>query len=171
MSMRRRAVVPPVAPPNKRMKLTRLVAAPGRQDKVPPRAPAGGTGRTASQLMRRVRPTHGGAWRTSVVSTGAGQSHRRASAGSAQRCLAAGRGSAVHGRDRQAQSGSWSPTGLRWYAMEREPRVVASAAGDEAVGRAGGHAQDRVAALVAGLGWHGGWPNGADGVACGRTSA
>jgi hypothetical protein len=44
-------------PSNKRMKLTRLVAAPGRQDKVPPRAPAGRTGRTASQLMRRVRRT------------------------------------------------------------------------------------------------------------------
>ena len=31
--------------------------------------------------------------------------------------------------------------------MEREPRVVASAAGDVVVGRAGGHAQDGVAAL------------------------
>ena len=44
-------------PSNKRMKLTRLVAAPGRQGKVPPRAPAGGTGRTASQLIASVRPT------------------------------------------------------------------------------------------------------------------
>jgi hypothetical protein len=44
------------ARPNKRMKLTRLVAARGRQDKVPPRAPAGRTWRTASQLMRGVSP-------------------------------------------------------------------------------------------------------------------
>jgi hypothetical protein len=44
--------------PNKRMQLTKLRAAPERQDKVPPCAPAAGTdGGTASQLIRGVRPT------------------------------------------------------------------------------------------------------------------
>jgi hypothetical protein len=43
-------------PPNKRMQLTKLRAAPERQDKVPPCAPAAGTdGGTASQLIRDVR--------------------------------------------------------------------------------------------------------------------
>jgi hypothetical protein len=43
-------------PPNKRMQLTKLRAAPERQDKVPPCAPAGLTdGGTASQLIRSVR--------------------------------------------------------------------------------------------------------------------
>jgi hypothetical protein len=42
-------------PPNKRMQLTKLRAAPVRQDKVPS-APAGRTDRgAASQLIRRVR--------------------------------------------------------------------------------------------------------------------
>jgi hypothetical protein len=46
--------------PNKRMQLTKLRAAPERQDKVPPCAPAGGMdGGTASQLIRSVRPTVG----------------------------------------------------------------------------------------------------------------
>jgi hypothetical protein len=50
-----------VTPSNKRMQLTKLRAAPERQDKVPPCAPAGGTdGGTASQLIRGVRPTWGG---------------------------------------------------------------------------------------------------------------
>jgi hypothetical protein len=45
--------------PNKRMQLTKLVAAPERQGKVPPRAPAGRSdGGTASQLIRRVRRTY-----------------------------------------------------------------------------------------------------------------
>jgi hypothetical protein len=45
-------------PANKRMQLTKLRAAPERQDKVPPCAPAGGMdGGTASQLIRRVRQT------------------------------------------------------------------------------------------------------------------
>jgi hypothetical protein len=44
--------------PNKRMQLTKLRAAPERQDKVPPCAPAGETGGgTASQLIRSVRRT------------------------------------------------------------------------------------------------------------------
>jgi hypothetical protein len=44
--------------PNKRMQLTKLRAAPERQDKVPPCAPAGGMdGGTASQLIRSVRRT------------------------------------------------------------------------------------------------------------------
>ena len=43
---------------NKRMQLTKLRAAPERQDKVPPCAPAGRMdGGTASQLIRSVRPT------------------------------------------------------------------------------------------------------------------
>jgi hypothetical protein len=43
--------------PNKRMQLTKLRAAPVRQAEVPPCAPAAGTdGRTASQLIRSVRP-------------------------------------------------------------------------------------------------------------------
>jgi hypothetical protein len=47
-------------PPNKRMQLTKLRAAPERQDKVPPCAPAGQMdGGTASQLIRRVRRTRG----------------------------------------------------------------------------------------------------------------
>jgi hypothetical protein len=42
-------------PPNKRMQLTKLRAAPERQDKVPPCAPAGRMdGGTASQLIRSV---------------------------------------------------------------------------------------------------------------------
>jgi hypothetical protein len=45
-------------PPNKRMQLTKLRAAPVRAYKVPPCAPAGETdGVTASQLIRSVRPT------------------------------------------------------------------------------------------------------------------
>ena len=45
-------------PPNKRMQLTKLRAAPVRQAEVPPCAPAGETdGGTASQLIRGVRPT------------------------------------------------------------------------------------------------------------------
>jgi hypothetical protein len=48
-------------PPNKRMQLTKLRAAPERQDKVPPCAPAGETdGGTASQLIRGVRRTRCG---------------------------------------------------------------------------------------------------------------
>jgi hypothetical protein len=44
--------------PNKRMQLTKLRAAPERQDEVPPCAPAGGTdGGTASQLIRSVGRT------------------------------------------------------------------------------------------------------------------
>jgi hypothetical protein len=44
--------------PNKRMQLKKLRAAPERQDKVPPRAPAGELdGGTASQLTRSVQPT------------------------------------------------------------------------------------------------------------------
>ena len=44
--------------PNKRMQLTKLRAAPERQDKVPPCAPAGQTdGGTASQLIRSVGQT------------------------------------------------------------------------------------------------------------------
>jgi hypothetical protein len=50
-------------PPNKRMQLTKLRAAPERQGKVPPCAPVGkADGDTASQLIRRVRPTRGGSW-------------------------------------------------------------------------------------------------------------
>jgi len=46
------------ASPNKRMQLTKLRAAPERQDKVPPCAPAGRMdGGTASQLIRGVRLT------------------------------------------------------------------------------------------------------------------
>ena len=42
-------------PSNKRMKLTSLVAAPGWQDEVPPRAPHGKVeGRSGSQLIRGV---------------------------------------------------------------------------------------------------------------------
>jgi len=45
-------------PPNKRMQLTKLRAAPERQDKVPPCAPAGRMdGGTASQLIRSVGRT------------------------------------------------------------------------------------------------------------------
>jgi hypothetical protein len=45
-------------PPNKRMQLTKLRAAPVRQAEVPPCAPAGETdGGTASQLIRGVRRT------------------------------------------------------------------------------------------------------------------
>ena len=44
--------------PNKRMQLTKLTAAPVLQAEVPPCAPAARTdGRTASQLIRGVRPT------------------------------------------------------------------------------------------------------------------
>jgi hypothetical protein len=46
---------------NKGMKLTSLVAAPGWQAEVPPRAPHGeAEGRTGSQLIRGVGPTKGG---------------------------------------------------------------------------------------------------------------
>lgn len=45
-----------MGPPNKRMQLTKLRAAPERQAEVPPCAPAGKTnGGTASQLIRSVR--------------------------------------------------------------------------------------------------------------------
>jgi hypothetical protein len=55
--MRRQPTVKAM-PPNKRMQLTKLRAAPERQDKVPPCAPAGAMdGGTASQLIRGVRPT------------------------------------------------------------------------------------------------------------------
>jgi hypothetical protein len=48
-------------PPNKRMQLTKLRAAPVLQAEVPPCAPAGRTdGGTASQLIRSVRQTVGG---------------------------------------------------------------------------------------------------------------
>jgi hypothetical protein len=48
-------------PPNERMQLTKLRAAPERRDKVPPCAPAGGMdGGTASQLIRGVGWTCGG---------------------------------------------------------------------------------------------------------------
>jgi len=48
-------------PPNKRMQLTKLRAAPVLQAEVPPCAPAGKTdGGTASQLIRGVRRTNGG---------------------------------------------------------------------------------------------------------------
>ncbi len=47
-----------VAPPNKRMQLTKLRAAPVLQAEVPPCAPAGQMdGGTASQLTRSVRLT------------------------------------------------------------------------------------------------------------------
>jgi hypothetical protein len=47
--------------PNKRMQLTKLRAAPERQDKVPPCAPAGRMhGGTASQLIRGVLRTPAG---------------------------------------------------------------------------------------------------------------
>jgi hypothetical protein len=60
------------APPNKRMQLTKLRAAPVRQAEVPPCAPAGKMdGGIASQLIRSVRQTVGGsrgsAWPTSVL--------------------------------------------------------------------------------------------------------
>ncbi len=48
-------------PPNKRMQLTKLRAAPVRQGEVPPCAPAGRLdGGTASQLIRGVRRLVGG---------------------------------------------------------------------------------------------------------------
>jgi hypothetical protein len=48
------------APPNKRMQLTKLVAAPERRAEVPPRARAASKGAgTASQLIRGVRRTLG----------------------------------------------------------------------------------------------------------------
>ncbi len=51
-----------MGPPNKRMQLTKLRAAPERQDKVPPCAPAGRMdGGTASQLIRSVGRTDAGA--------------------------------------------------------------------------------------------------------------
>jgi hypothetical protein len=47
-----------VGPPNKRMQLTKLRAAPERQDKVPPCARAASMDAgTASQLIRSVGPT------------------------------------------------------------------------------------------------------------------
>jgi hypothetical protein len=50
-----------VEPPNKRMQLTKLRAAPGRQGEVPPRALAGKfDGYTASPLIRSVGRTSGG---------------------------------------------------------------------------------------------------------------
>ena len=49
--------------PNKRMQLTKLRAAPERQDTVPPCAPAGKMdGGTASQLIRSVRRTEEWTW-------------------------------------------------------------------------------------------------------------
>jgi hypothetical protein len=49
-------------PPNKRMQLTKLRAAPVLQAEVPPCAPAGQMdGGTASQLIRSVGPTGSGA--------------------------------------------------------------------------------------------------------------
>jgi hypothetical protein len=58
-------------PPNKRMQLTKLRAAPVWQAEVPPCAPAGQTdGGTASQLIRSVRrtcPSSSGAGRMSAV--------------------------------------------------------------------------------------------------------
>jgi hypothetical protein len=52
-------------PPNKRMQLTKLRAAPVRQAEVPPCAPADQMdGGTASQLIRSVRRTTGAAMRT-----------------------------------------------------------------------------------------------------------
>ena len=54
-------------PPNKRMQLTKLRAAPERQDEVPPCAPAGETdGGTASQLIRGVRRTGEGGMQRST---------------------------------------------------------------------------------------------------------
>ncbi len=51
-------------PPNKRMQLTKLRAAPVLQAEVPPCAPAGGTdGGTASQLICSVRQTTGLRWK------------------------------------------------------------------------------------------------------------
>jgi hypothetical protein len=51
-----------VTPPNKRMQLTKLRAAPVRQAEVPPWAPAGEMGGgTASQLIRSVGQTVRGA--------------------------------------------------------------------------------------------------------------
>jgi hypothetical protein len=59
--------------PNNAMQLTKLRAAPERQDKVPPCAPAGQTGGvTASQLIASVRPTRGameGAYTTACPSS------------------------------------------------------------------------------------------------------
>ena len=56
-----RAVGRIMEPHNKRMQLTKLRAAPVLRAEVPPCAPAAGTdGRTASQLIRSVRPTSGG---------------------------------------------------------------------------------------------------------------
>ena len=53
---------------NKRMQLTKLRAAPVWKAEVPPCAPAAGMdGGTASQLIRSVRRTNGGGWRTSAV--------------------------------------------------------------------------------------------------------
>ena len=56
--------------PNKRMQLTKLRAAPVRQDKVPPCAPAGQTdGGTASQLIASVGPT----WKAANDDGGGGE--------------------------------------------------------------------------------------------------
>jgi hypothetical protein len=56
-------------PPNKRMQLTKLRAAPERRAEVPPCAPAGGTdGGTASQLIASVRRTTGGSMRRATQS-------------------------------------------------------------------------------------------------------
>jgi hypothetical protein len=58
-------------PQNKRMQLTKLRAAPERQDKVPPCAPAGQMdGGTASQLIRSVRRTYGRAWEAGMRRVG-----------------------------------------------------------------------------------------------------
>jgi hypothetical protein len=51
-----------MGPSNKRMQLTKLRAAPVRRAEVPPCAPAGRMdGGTASQLIRSVGRTYGGA--------------------------------------------------------------------------------------------------------------
>jgi hypothetical protein len=53
-----RALLQTPGPPNKRMQLTKLRAAPERRAEVPPCAPAGKTdGGTASQLIRSVGQT------------------------------------------------------------------------------------------------------------------
>ena len=58
---------------NKRMQLTKLATAPIRQAEVPPRAPAGrADGRTASQLIRGVRPTMGASGGAGTIDGGSG---------------------------------------------------------------------------------------------------
>ena len=59
-----------VRPPNKRMQLTKLRAAPVGRAEVPPCAPAGRTdGGTASQLIRSVGPT----WKAANDDGGGGE--------------------------------------------------------------------------------------------------